>query len=262
MKQQIFLAATFQVVAVAVYLRPSQSLPTLCQADLPVAKDLAEQEAWRQTIDQATPSVKKGYFSDPDVIKRAEELGKDEDGCKEDTYGELSSRGALALFSLVNLTANDTFADLGSGLGKLAIQAAVFGGAGHVFGVELSKKRHELACKGLKAVDTALQSKVGSVHRRKVQVQLIRGSMLEKNLSKASVVWMNAVCFRAPLFTRLGQKLGHELSENTRIAMTTYDGEVPKSLPSRLHLKEQGSLHMSWSPAYPVNVLQASGPPT
>lgn len=272
MKQQVFLAATFHAVAVGVYLKPRQLSSTTCRANLPVAKDSAEQQAWQRVIDKVVSGYWEGEFKDTDVVRYAEKLGKNETqvsswgveaGCEEDSYGEISSSGALKLFSLVNLSDRDTFADLGSGLGKLPIQAAVLGGAGAVFGVELSDKRHVLACKGLKAVDVALQAKLGSETRRKVKVQLIHGSMLDSSLSKVSVVWVNGVCIRAPLMTHLGQKFAKELSEGTRVAMTwseTIYKKMPKTLPSRLVEKKRVRLRQSWTSGYPVHVLQVEAP--
>jgi len=265
MKKQIFLSAALQAVAVAVYLRPSQSTSTVCQADIPVAKDLEERQAWAHIIDEVTPPEWRGELSDPDVVRSADKLAKDNaHGCKEDAYGEVSSSGALKLFRLVNLTADDTFADLGSGLGKLPIQAAVLGGAGHAFGVELSKKRHALACESLNAVVGALRAKLGSEIRRKVNVQLIHGDLFETDLSRVSVIWVQAVCFRRALLNHLGEKFVQEVPESTRVAMTwsefLYEERGPIFLPSRIVVKEQVRLPMSWTPGYPVHFLQVSGP--
>lgn len=257
MQQQILLAATLQAAAVGVYLRQGP----LCQADLPVAKDLQEKQAWRQIIDEEMPSTWDGEFSDPDVVKSAEKFKKKDEwlrGCEEDTYGEIKSSSVLELFSLVHLTTNDTFGDLGSGLGKLPIQAAALGGAGRAFGVELSTKRHALACKGLKKVESALQAKLGSEFRRKVNVQLIHGNMLEKDLSRTSVIFVNGVCIREPLLRNLGQKFARELSKNTRVGMTwsevTYHRK-PEALPSTLVEKDQERLMVSWGGGHAVHVL-------
>jgi len=61
------------------------------------------------------------------------------------TYGEITPRGFSALAESVNLGCEDAFCDLGSGLGRLVIQAAREYGVCRSYGVEYAPSRHRLA---------------------------------------------------------------------------------------------------------------------
>ena len=62
-----------------------------------------------------------------------------------DVYGELEPDAFLTLLRRFAPTANDVFADLGSGTGKLAALAALASPVGRAVGVELSEHRHATA---------------------------------------------------------------------------------------------------------------------
>mmetsp|Transcript_56197 Transcript_56197/g.111581 ORF Transcript_56197/g.111581 Transcript_56197/m.111581 type:complete len:217 (-) Transcript_56197:48-698(-) len=60
------------------------------------------------------------------------------------TYGEITERGFTTLGQRLNIGPSDHFIDLGSGLGRLCVQAARDFGA-CAFGVEYAASRHKLA---------------------------------------------------------------------------------------------------------------------
>jgi len=64
-------------------------------------------------------------------------------------YGEMLPQGMRALIARTRLGRNDTFVDVGSGTGKLVLQAAADSGVARSVGVELSPTRHALAQQAL-----------------------------------------------------------------------------------------------------------------
>ena len=61
------------------------------------------------------------------------------------TYGELQPTATLRLLASLALTPDDVFVDLGAGIGKVALAAAMYTPVGHARGVELSEERVSLA---------------------------------------------------------------------------------------------------------------------
>ena len=63
------------------------------------------------------------------------------------TYGEITPAGFTTLAQRLRLAADDEFTDLGSGLGRCVVQAAVASGVRRATGVEIAASRHALATK-------------------------------------------------------------------------------------------------------------------
>jgi SAM-dependent methyltransferase len=64
-------------------------------------------------------------------------------------YGEMLPQGMRALIAATRLRSNDTFVDVGSGSGKLVLQAAADAGVARSVGLELSPTRHAMAQRAL-----------------------------------------------------------------------------------------------------------------
>lgn len=172
--------------------------------------------------------------------------------CREDTYGEITQRGAAQLFAdpLVNLRAGDTFMDLGSGLGKLVADAAILAGASRSIGVELSDFRWSEGCKALGMIASNLDgggtggSGAGGGHRGGLMrhMELRRGNMLHADVSSADVVYVASLCFRPGLMEQLRAVLARKLKTGARVASL-------RRFPSGPRLVLQATLRvpMDWS---------------
>ena len=66
-------------------------------------------------------------------------------GSNPSFYGEINFEGVDMLLAKLNLGPQDILYDLGSGIGKFAMQAYLFTNTSKVIGIELSKARHNLA---------------------------------------------------------------------------------------------------------------------
>ncbi len=136
------------------------------------------------------------------------------------------------------------FIDLGSGLGRVVMSAALKLPVAKSIGVELLGYRHEMAQERFQkllavgeqalaalpappAPDAPLQLPSGATTTAKhlldlrSRVQLIEQDMFKADVSQASLVFVYSTCF-APLMDALGDKLARELPEHCLVSTTTY----------------------------------------
>merc|ERR1719191_1491924 len=77
------------------------------------------------------------------------------------TYGEFHAEGVSALLDALNVTGDDVFCDLGSGTGKVVMQAFLERRTREAIGVELSEARHENAIHARDRLAESLGVRVG-----------------------------------------------------------------------------------------------------
>jgi len=82
-----------------------------------------------------------GQRLNKDDLARASELGI----TFQKTYGEFTSEGVDVLLETLNVSSGDVFCDLGSGAGKVVMQAYLQRRPKEAIGIELSEARHKLA---------------------------------------------------------------------------------------------------------------------
>ena len=163
---------------------------------------------------------------------------------KPSTYGEITSLGARQLFHHMGLlntmskTYDVVFVDLGSGAGKLVVQAYL----------ELERLRRAV---GIEAVpsrhDAAVRAREKLVKTREValangSLELVQGDLFEMDLSDATHVYAASLCFTDDMMDRLTQKLATE-APRLRCAATL------KAFPEETLGKPSFSefLEMSWT---------------
>ena len=78
----------------------------------------------------------------------------------------------------VKSSSDDVFYDLGSGFGKLALQAFLEGGTGSSFGIEINQVRHLAAVDALNILADLLGTKIVAVDEKAVQL-MYNGSQIE-----------------------------------------------------------------------------------
>jgi hypothetical protein len=149
-------------------------------------------------------------------------------------YGELKRYELENYFDAIAplLRRHGTMYDLGSGLGKVVMSAALSLPFQRCVGVELLAYRHRMAqqrLQGLLALrDQALQalppqpsphgSDAIALERR---VELRQQDMFDTNLADASLVFIYSTCF-GPLMQALADKLARELPQHALVSTTTY----------------------------------------
>lgn len=114
-------------------------------------------------------------------------------------YGEVGLAGAARLFRELELTADDVFFDLGSGLGRLVLHGALATAASFV-GVELAWSRHEAALR-------ARARLVASGWERAASAELVCADFRARSLAHATVIYACSTAFSAELLRDLARAL-------------------------------------------------------
>ncbi|HAY45090.1 MAG TPA: histone methylation protein DOT1-like protein [Gammaproteobacteria bacterium] len=159
-------------------------------------------------------------------------------------YGELKREELDAFFSEVSQLLNHTneFIDLGSGLGKVVMTAAVSVAFESYLGVELLPYRHRLAikrfddfCQSINecvaqpaagaidpySQDTSSQFDLGHLAQIPSKVDFQPGDMFACDVSRASFIFIYSTCFGS-LMHKIANKLASESPEGCLVSTTTY----------------------------------------
>jgi len=139
------------------------------------------------------------------------------------TYGELSPAGLHHLFRWcralgVNAGSEDEFIDLGSGFGKLVLQAFVMEGVGASIGVEVVPERHGAAAAAANRMavdlgtDAALSESALQIDSGGQRLKLVHGDMFESSLASSTLVFACSTAFPIWMIARLTTKLQQDLT--------------------------------------------------
>mmetsp|Transcript_12724 Transcript_12724/g.44191 ORF Transcript_12724/g.44191 Transcript_12724/m.44191 type:complete len:253 (-) Transcript_12724:232-990(-) len=163
------------------------------------------------------------------------------------TYGELTFDGMSELRGLIGAGPSDAFYDLGSGMGRLVLQAHLEWGCKRSVGVELSGERHR---KGVKA-RARLESEIDTAR----ELELVHGNLLELDCSAATVVYLACTCWDREFMLQVLSCVEPASCPNLRWLVTTESLERKfdmDPLPGWLRLHEKVRLKQSWADDYPV----------
>lgn len=173
------------------------------------------------------------------------------------TYGEITPKGVATVFSMVGqlgageMGPEDNFFDLGSGLGKMVLQASLTTSVGRAIGVELDKDRlsmADIALGKLRDVEEQLAAVTSPAASRAGFLQGdIRDTEVWKN---ATVVYMSSLCFSPSMMLELSGLLARTLQPGSVVFSLT-------PLPGcHRGLRRLGAVRasMSWTEDFEVNV--------
>ncbi|KXZ45746.1 hypothetical protein GPECTOR_51g732 [Gonium pectorale] len=99
-----------------------------------------------QLLDALYDDLEDTFYSKRGHIITAREVALVEATGGSSTYGEITGEGVQQFLQAVPLQPDDVLVDLGSGLGRLVLQAACSLRLRRCVGIELSSTRHEQAC--------------------------------------------------------------------------------------------------------------------
>jgi len=157
------------------------------------------------------------------------------------TYGEIKYESAEQLFNDLKLTSRDVLYDLGSGVGKLIVQAYLTTPVKKSVGIELAQSRSNQA--------QEVQKIITKEHRRKGAVLEFRHqSIVEADLHDATVIYMCSTCYSEELMQQIVTMLC-KLKKGLRVITL-------KELPANtcFQLIKTYHLPMTWSKSSPVHV--------
>ena len=165
------------------------------------------------------------------------------------TYGELTFEGTDILLqhglSRIKTGTDPVLVDLGSGVGKICIQAALSTHRfGQIIGIELSASRHKAAVDAL----TRLKS-INPVAASRVT--LVNGDILNQDLGFGveTLVFCANLTFTSSVLERIRSKCSHELHPGSLV----YSQREFHSFPGLSQIEDL-SVPTSWSVSTPLKV--------
>lgn len=185
-------------------------------------------------------------------------------------YGEFKPQELHNYFTVIApyLKPGSAMIDLGSGLGKVVLSAALALPFATCTGVELLPYRHAMAqqrCGALLAAGEAALAALPSLPARdtplplpygmqadaahlldlRQRVRFIHGDLFDADVSQAGLVFMYSTCF-APLMERIGDKLARELPQGCLVSTTTF----PLNHPGLREVAQFQSGTVAWTTVF------------
>lgn len=155
------------------------------------------------------------------------------------TYGEILYPSIDKLLSILTLTNDDVFMDLGSGLGKLVLQVFLNSPVQEACGIEIIPELHHHALQAAQSMQNDLpEFYVGG---RKLTFLL--GDFFEIPLHPATVVLICSPCFSQDMLLALGRIINHTPSIHTVLTLR------PLATLQRLAFKKTLRVECSWDTA-------------
>ncbi len=166
-------------------------------------------------------------------------------------YGEFKPQELHNYFTVMApyVKPGSTMVDLGSGLGKVVLSAALALPFASCTGVELLPYRHAMAVQRFEGLLAAGDAALAAMPSRpspdeplalpygavtdgrhilelRERVRLVNGDLFDADVSGAGLVFMYSTCF-APLMDRIGDKLARELPQGCLVTTTTFPLKHP-----------------------------------
>ena len=123
-------------------------------------------------------------------------------GPRASMYGEITPLGFRTLARRLSLGSGDVFVDLGSGLGRVVLQAARDWGVERACGVEYAASRHDLAVEALEEEPTAVAERVCYIRGDCADPQV-----WQESLGDVTVAYVANLLFGAELMERTARQL-------------------------------------------------------
>jgi Histone methylation protein DOT1 len=188
---------------------------------------------------------------------------------KKFTYGEMTPLGVRQLIQFLGLQTIDVhdeanqmdptvFYDLGSGAGKLVVQMFLEKVASISIGVELSKRRHELAVKSWNSVQEASELSQEDLVCKILQdnqvveqerVQLWNRDIMETDLSDATHIYISSLCFPKGLADRAAQLIMDTYQRHRKIKVVVSLSDLKPFETDEMRpiwKKSIELIHMTW----------------
>ena len=118
-------------------------------------------------------------------------------------YGEILLPGILKLIENIDITSDDVFLDLGSGLGKLCISFLLLTRIKHSIGIELEKNRYNISCLARKKFMPYIANR---------RLDFYNYNIVDYDLTKANIIYIGSLCFSDKLLKIISDKINHHSS--------------------------------------------------
>ena len=152
------------------------------------------------------------------------------------TYGEMHYFGVKKVCRAMQLTSQDKFLDLGSGLGKFALQVFMQAPVDNVLGIEAATSLYEQS----QQVKLNVQQELGFLWEDRRQLTYLCDNFLTADWQAATAVYTCSTCFTQDLLIAIGDRLNQE--KQVRVVASL------RPLPTlqRLRLKTIFAVECTW----------------
>jgi SAM-dependent methyltransferase len=134
-------------------------------------------------------------------------------------YGELPFQTFKSIIEKINPKADGTFFDLGSGTGRVTLEALLITNFKKIVGIELLDGLHNKALEIKEKFENLIAPSIAE-HVKNRKLELIKGDLFTQDYSTADFILMNHPIKDCDLFLKLEEKLARELKPGTKIATT------------------------------------------
>lgn len=132
-----------------------------------------------------------------------------------ETYGEILYESVDKLLDFVSLDQQDVFLDLGSGLGKLAVQVFMKTDVKAVYGIELLSR----LCKFSQQIEAKMKQDIPAFFEDNRLLHFIEGDFLTTPWPKATCVYIGSPCFGPEMFRRLAMRINEHDTITTVLSL-------------------------------------------
>jgi precorrin-6B methylase 2 len=145
-------------------------------------------------------------------------------------YGELPFETFAKIVERINPKPDGIFYDLGSGTGRIVLQAHILFNFKKSIGIELLDGLHDKALEIKEIFDKNIKLQIAD-HINIRELHLIKGDLFQQNYSDADFIFMNHPIKDSELFLQLEEKLACELKPGTKIVTTIRALKNPRFKP-------------------------------
>lgn len=173
---------------------------------------------------------------------------KDQGGAS--TYGEILPESVTQLIEILKIGPSTVFYDLGSGVGKVAMQIHLQTPAKKVVGVELSTERHKNAQVALDRLKQYFKKNNVPSSLNSRRLIFAQGDAKKQDLSDATAVYLCSTCFSTELLQQIMEQI-KKAKKGTKVVTLK---QLPAD-PAFKKIKEL-SLPMTWSNSSNVYIYE------
>lgn len=153
-----------------------------------------------------------------------------------ETQGEILYPGVDKLLSMSHLSEQDVFVDLGSGAGKIVVQAFLNSKVKEALGIEFVPELHQQAL----TVAERIAKELPDFYLANRKLTFMLNNFLEVPLTTATVALINATCMSQQTLTRLGNIFNRNTNIHTVMTLR------PIHNLRRLPFKRTVRIECSW----------------
>ena len=150
------------------------------------------------------------------------------------TYGEILYPGINTVITNLSVNNNDVFYDLGSGIGKIALQIFLKTSIKKAYGIEASDARHRCA----KKIYNVVKREFSGLFAEERELESVQGNFLLHSIQDATIVFCDSVCFSEEVLKEIGVMLNN--CPQLRCVVSS------KPIPFKLPVEKTLELECSW----------------